>query len=184
MKLSFVKPFIIAGMIGMSGIYAAYAATPSDSSIKEYIALTKIEQNFHNDFQAGFIAVLEAQILETLRAEYDLNPEQTAKIKAIIIKHLTPVSQEISNKPKVKQAVLDNITQVIAKHLTQQEIDALNQFYRTPIGQNIAKKQSLMYQDFMKDFSQLLPNLMNDFDNDKNKDIFEKMGVEIADVLK
>ena len=41
-----------------------------------------------------------------------------------------------------------------------------------------------MYQDFMKDFSQLLPNLMNDFDNDKNKDIFEKMGVEIADVLK
>lgn len=185
MKIINIKALIISSVLGLGCLTNAYANTPSNSSIQEYIKLTKIEQNFTSEFTSGFTSAIETQVFTAIGTEYpNITPTQTTKIKAIIQKHLSPIGQDFAKDPKLRKMIMDNISKAIAKHFNQQEIDALNNFFRTPVGQSVADKQSVMYQDFLQSISPQVASMMAaHMDNDKAALIFEKINLEISQVL-
>ena len=80
------------------------------------------------------------------------------QLKNIFVKYSTVLGQQL-DQPISKQQ-LQNAYQAIAKKTyTQAEVDALNQFYETPMGQRILSKQSQVSSEFVQ---VMMPTLIGD----------------------
>ena len=80
------------------------------------------------------------------------------QFKNIFVKYSTVLGQQL-DQPISKQQ-LQQAYQVIAKKTyTQAEVDALNQFYETPMGQRILSKQSQVSSEFVQ---VMMPTLIGD----------------------
>ncbi|MCK6157241.1 DUF2059 domain-containing protein [Moraxella osloensis] len=80
------------------------------------------------------------------------------QLKNIFVKYSTVLGQQL-DQPISKQQ-LQQAYQVIAKRTyTQAEVDALNQFYETPMGQRILSKQSQVSSEFVQ---VMMPTLIGD----------------------
>jgi hypothetical protein len=80
------------------------------------------------------------------------------QLKNIFVKYSTVLGQQL-DQPISKQQ-LQQAYQVIAKKTyTQAEVDALNQFYETPMGQRILSKQSQVSSEFVQ---VMMPTLIGD----------------------
>ena len=80
------------------------------------------------------------------------------QLKNIFVKYSTLLGQQL-DQPISKQQ-LQQAYQVIAKKTyTQAEVDALNQFYETPMGQRILSKQSQVSSEFVQ---VMMPTLIGD----------------------
>ena len=80
------------------------------------------------------------------------------QFKNIFVKYSTLLGQQL-DQPISKQQ-LQQAYQVIAKKTyTQAEVDALNQFYETPMGQRILSKQSQVSSEFVQ---VMMPTLIGD----------------------
>ena len=80
------------------------------------------------------------------------------QLKNIFVKYSTVLGQQL-DQPISKQQ-LQQAYQAIAKRTyTQAEVDALNQFYETPMGQRILSKQSQVSSEFVQ---VMMPTLIGD----------------------
>ena len=80
------------------------------------------------------------------------------QLKNIFVKYSTVLGQQL-DQPISKQQ-LQQAYQAIAKRTyTQAEVDALNQFYETPMGQSILSKQSQVSSEFVQ---MMMPTLIGD----------------------
>ena len=80
------------------------------------------------------------------------------QLKNIFVKYSTILGQQL-DQPISKQQ-LQQAYQAIAKRTyTQAEVDALNQFYETPMGQRILSKQSQVSSEFVQ---VMMPTLIGD----------------------
>lgn len=80
------------------------------------------------------------------------------QLKNIFVKYSTVLGQQL-DQPIAKQQ-LQQAYQAIAKRTyTQAEVDALNQFYETPMGQRILSKQSQVSSEFVQ---VMMPTLIGD----------------------
>ena len=80
------------------------------------------------------------------------------QLKNIFVKYSTLLGQQL-DQPISKQQ-LQQAYQAIAKRTyTQAEVDALNQFYETPMGQRILSKQSQVSSEFVQ---VMMPTLIGD----------------------
>ena len=80
------------------------------------------------------------------------------QLKNILVKYSNVLGQQL-DQPISKQQ-LQQAYQAIAKRTyTQAEVDALNQFYETPMGQRILSKQSQVSSEFVQ---VMMPTLIGD----------------------
>ena len=80
------------------------------------------------------------------------------QLKNIFVKYSTVLGQQL-DQPISKQQLQQAYQAIAKKTYTQAEVDALNQFYETPIGQRILGKQSQVSSEFVQ---VMMPTLIGD----------------------
>ena len=80
------------------------------------------------------------------------------QLKNIFVKYSTVLGQQL-DQPISKQQLQQAYQAIAKKTYTQAEVDALNQFYETPIGQRILSKQSQVSSEFVQ---VMMPTLIGD----------------------
>mgnify|MGYP000017533631 CR=1 FL=1 len=80
------------------------------------------------------------------------------QFKNIFVKYSTVLGQQL-DQPISKQQLQQAYQAIAKKTYTQAEVDALNQFYETPMGQRILSKQSQVSSEFVQ---VMMPTLIGD----------------------
>ena len=80
------------------------------------------------------------------------------QLKNIFVKYSTILGQQL-DQPISKQQLQQAYQAIAKKTYTQAEVDALNQFYETPMGQRILSKQSQVSSEFVQ---VMMPTLIGD----------------------
>ena len=80
------------------------------------------------------------------------------QLKNIFVKYSTLLGQQL-DQPLSKQQLQQAYQAIAKKTYTQAEVDALNQFYETPMGQRILSKQSQVSSEFVQ---VMMPTLIGD----------------------
>ena len=80
------------------------------------------------------------------------------QLKNIFVKYSTVLGQQL-DQPISKQQLQQAYQAIAKKTYTQAEVDALNQFYETPMGQRILSKQSQVSSEFVQI---MMPTLIGD----------------------
>ena len=80
------------------------------------------------------------------------------QLKNIFVKYSTVLGQQL-DQPIAKQQLQQAYQAIAKKTYTQAEVDALNQFYETPMGQRILSKQSQVSSEFVQ---VMMPTLIGD----------------------
>ena len=80
------------------------------------------------------------------------------QLKNIFVKYSTVLGQQL-DQPISKQQLQQAYQAIAKKTYTQAEVDALNQFYETPMGQRILSKQSQVSSEFVQ---VMMPTLIGD----------------------
>ena len=80
------------------------------------------------------------------------------QLKNIFVKYSTVLGQQL-DQPISKQQLQQTYQAIAKKTYTQAEVDALNQFYETPMGQRILSKQSQVSSEFVQ---VMMPTLIGD----------------------
>lgn len=143
-----IKILAVASVISL-GSLTAYA-TPSDSSVEEYIRLMKLDENFINDTKEGFIGGYMSSATTKLEQNLpDLNDDKKAQVLALFEQEAKVLADEFVSDEALKTQSLAIIKQAVKKHLNQEQIDALNDFYRTPIGQQTVDIQNTMAKNIL-----------------------------------
>lgn len=144
-----IKMLAVAGVIGL-GSLTAYANAPSDRSVEEYIKLMKFDENFINDTKEGFIGGFMSSATVRLAEKFpDLSDDKKAQALALFEQEAKLFADEFASDEALKAQSLAIIKQAVKKNLNQAQIDALNDFYRTPIGQQAVDAQNAMMQDML-----------------------------------
>nr|WP_313062811.1 DUF2059 domain-containing protein [Moraxella sp. CTOTU49097] len=80
------------------------------------------------------------------------------QLKNIFVKYSTVLGQQL-DQPISKQQLQQAYQAIAKKTYTQAEVDSLNQFYETPMGQRILSKQSQVSSEFVQ---VMMPTLIGD----------------------
>lgn len=163
------KQSILAGFLGLIVLTnTSHAQTPSDESLARYEALT----NFRADFEQGFVNSLMVQaksgLLATIKEMYpNATHQQIAAANAAIESMIVEQAKNTLNQhPVIYEIVHRAFMDATRQGYTQAEIDAMNEFYATPIGQSIVKKQSSILtsalNQIVHEATSLLPTLKTD----------------------
>lgn len=144
-----LKAMAMASLIGL-GSLTAYANAPSDHSVEEYIKLMKFDENFIKDTKEGFIGGFMSSATARLEENFpNLSDDKKAQALALFEQEAKLFADEFGSDEALKAQSLAIIKQAVKKHLNQAQIDALNDFYRTPIGQQTVDAQTAMMQDML-----------------------------------
>lgn len=144
------KAMMMAGVLGLSCLTGAYANTPSDRSVEEYIKLVKFDENFINDTKVGFISSFTSALMMDVDKNFpNLSSDKRAQILTLVEQEAKLSAEEFVSDKQLQAQNRVIIKQVISKHFNQAQIDALNDFYRTPIGQQVVDAQSAMIKEMM-----------------------------------
>lgn len=118
----------------------AFAATPSDESLERLFEVQRMESMLDQSFQGlqhtqNFV-LSEPNIQESLR---NIPEEKRPQVVAILKKYAEQSVADI-NTPKVRAQMRKVALEEMKAFYTQEEVNALIDFYSTPIGQSVLDK--------------------------------------------
>jgi len=118
----------------------AFAAPPSDASLERLFEVQRMESMLDQSFQGlqrtqNFV-LSEPDIQESLR---NIPEEKRPQVVAILKKYAEQSVADI-NTPKVRAQMRKVALEEMKAFYTQEEVNALIDFYSTPIGQSILDK--------------------------------------------
>ena len=118
----------------------AFAATPSDESLERLFEVQRMESMLDQSFQGlqrtqNFV-LSEPDIQESLR---NIPEEKRPQVVAILKKYAEQSVADI-NTPKVRAQMRKVALEEMKAFYTQEEVNALIDFYSTPIGQSVLDK--------------------------------------------
>lgn len=140
-----LKSAIIAVAIAASSV-AAYAQKATEQSVKELIEVAQVRQQMETMF--GFMEQqMSGQFSKKLRAGLasDATEDQLEEIKQVEKKLMQVMREEMSWERM--QPIYIKIYQ---NNFSQEEVDGLVAFYRTPVGQSALKKMPQVMQSAMQ----------------------------------
>ncbi|MDO4441415.1 MAG: DUF2059 domain-containing protein [Moraxella sp.] len=121
----------------------AIAQTPSDTSLTKLSQITHSEQTLKDSMKLGFISSFTQSALQS----FDYLPDhKKSQIEVLLNETGEAIWQDVHTDELSKQ-LHQLYLQSAKKHHTQQEVDAMIEFYQTPIGQNIITKQINMMNE-------------------------------------
>ena len=133
------------------------STTPSDASLIQLAKLSNFEKEFQNGVRQGFLSSFSASVMQD-KAFQKLTPEQQNRVQKILEDFSEKILADI-NTPELSQQALDGYVKTAKKYFTQDEVNALSQFYSTPIGQSIVKKQPVFMTEYA---NELVTDIMQD----------------------
>lgn len=143
LKSKFIKALSLTGAILFA--QTTWATPPSDELVKKYIRVMKTSESVNQEMKNLFKQNIKTNLTVSILAEYpDLTIEQQEKLERTIDKFAQSstnifFSNEIILAEMNKQPIDD-----IKRVYTTEELQALIQFYETPLGQKIIEKQGLI----------------------------------------
>ena len=134
-------------------------AQPTDASLDKLIKVLHIDKMIDEMLaQRQQAATMMKGLPQELPTDENAGIFSRHAQKHIFVKYSTVLGQQL-DQPIAKQQ-LQQAYQAIAKRTyTQAEVDALNQFYETPMGQRILSKQSQVSSEFVQ---VMMPTLIGD----------------------
>jgi uncharacterized protein len=121
---------------------ALHAAVPSEASINELLTVTKIEKMVDN--MLPMMDQTMRQSMAAMTKGRPLNPEQQRSLDALMPKMMQIVRDELS-----WQRMRPLYVQVYQESFTQEEIDGLIAFYKSPAGVAFVNKMPVVMQKSM-----------------------------------
>lgn len=121
----------------------AIAQTPSDTSLTKLSQITHSEQILKDSAKLGFIGSFTHSILPSFSY---LPDHKKSQVEALLNESAEAIWRDVDTDELFKQ-LHQLYLQSAKKHHTQQEVDAMIEFYQTPIGQNITTKQINMMNE-------------------------------------
>lgn len=140
----------------------AQAAAPSQQSLQQLAKLSHIDQMFSETLKNGGVdkQALQNMIRNGLarsgKGFTDLSQEKRDHIVQLVEQFQQKMIDSI-NTPETRQKVVDTFMQIAGKSYSQEEVKAMIDFYQTPTGQSILKKQPQVARAVL---SQLMPIFM------------------------
>ena len=132
---------------------SAPAAPPSDQSINQLLQLTKVDKQMDSVF-TQMDGMMKASLQQATKGK-PLNADEQAVLDRQQAKMTGIMKEELSwNKMK------DRYVQVYRETFSQEEIDGLIAFYRTPVGQSFVSKQPELMKRTMTILQQRMTPMM------------------------
>ena len=135
---------------------------PTDASLDKLIKVLHIDKMIDEMLaqrqQAASIMKGLPQELPTDENAGIFSRHAQKQLKNIFVKYSTVLGQQL-DQPISKQQLQQAYQAIAKKTYTQAEVDALNQFYETPMGQRILSKQSQVSSEFVQ---VMMPTLIGD----------------------
>jgi hypothetical protein len=158
MKLKLIKNILVCCAAWLA--LGVSAQPPSDASLEELLKITRAESML-DDTKAG-----AEQIMRLMRT--------AARYESATRKKLTPVQQDMLNQYAVKAAALigeeinwskmkPQMLQLYRDTYTQEEMDGMLAFYRSPVGQSMIEKMPGIAKKSMEISQNQLRELMPKF---------------------
>ena len=137
-------------------------AQPTDASLDKLIKVLHIDKMIDEMLaqrqQAANMMKGLPQELPTDENAGIFSRHAQKQLKNIFVKYSTVLGQQL-DQPISKQQLQQAYQAIAKKTYTQAEVDALNQFYETPMGQRILSKQSQVSSEFVQ---VMMPTLIGD----------------------
>lgn len=137
-------------------------AQPTDASLDKLIKVLHIDKMIDEMIaqrqQAATMMKGLTQELPTDENAGIFSRHAQKQLKNIFVKYSTILGQQL-DQPISKQQLQQAYQAIAKKTYTQAEVDALNQFYETPMGQRILSKQSQVSSEFVQ---VMMPTLIGD----------------------
>lgn len=132
---------------------SAFASQPSDASLNQLMAITDMKQMINGMF-AQFDGMMNGFIRESLNGQQVTEPQQIAinNMKTKMVALLKNEYKWEILKPKFIQIYKDS--------LTQDEVNGMIEFYKTPSGQAVIKKMPVVMQQSMMVSQSMIHSLM------------------------
>lgn len=144
----------------------AFAAGPSTESVEQLLAVTKSEQVL-GAARASMDNNLQSLISKAIQGR-QLNPKGKKAIDDFVKEYNATVSNELSWS-KLKP----NYVKVYAETFTQDEINGMLAFYKTPAGQAMIQKMPVVMQKTMVMTQQQVQPMMQKIQTSLNKALHE-----------
>lgn len=164
------NPVNIIGSEQQPTLVNNWQTQPSEASLEKLIKVLHIDRMIHDLLaqrqQAATVLKGLPNALPTDNNAGIFSRHAQKQIKNIFIKYGAIVGQQL-DQPKSEQELLQAYKNIAKKTYTQDEVNALNQFYDTPMGQSILSKQSQVSMEFIQ---MIMPSMIGDTDK-LDKDI-------------
>ena len=127
----------------------AWAEPASAESVQKMMRVMKMESEFDNSI-SSMLQMMRDQMVNSIPKHANISTEQRAQIEAVMRNAWQKYQARLTSNPKLRASVFARFQQLVQKHYTQQEVDALIGFYDSPLGQSILDKQGVMLGEFMQ----------------------------------
>ncbi|ULJ62333.1 DUF2059 domain-containing protein [Wielerella bovis] len=155
---------------------SVWAAPPSDASLQKLVTILRVEEQFDQQIKQEQ-ELIEKQIINSWKEHplVQLSPDKEKQLIALIQRTLQETAKIGTDKNSL-QIYIDTWIQVAKKHYTQEEVDAMIQFYTSPVGQSIMKKSDLISEEYME--------IMKPIMQEQSNQIFQYMQQEMVQEMK
>ena len=129
--------YIITFFLMAAGTLVTQAATPSDSSVNELMNVMQVETLLNQTLKQmndGLGKGMEQGVEKSLQGK-ELNTEQKAALEKFRTKFARTLKEELS-----MAEVKDIYLQAYKEIFTQEEVDAMTVFYKSPAGRAVTEK--------------------------------------------
>jgi hypothetical protein len=145
--------YILAIFIFSSAVAFAADTVPSEASIREILAVTDAKQVV--DATLIHIDGLTQKAMQEATKGHSLTSEQ----QQLIEKNRAQI-QSIMKEELAWDKLEPLYIQVYQKSLTQEEVNGMLAFYKTPVGQSVIKKLPLVVQNSMVEMQKRMAPMM------------------------
>jgi uncharacterized protein len=144
---------ILLALAVLGSAALSFGAPPSDASIKELLTLSEASKLL--DSVKGQINGMSQNMMNKILHGQPVTPAQSAAFNKYFEKCNAVMTQELS------WSTLEPIyTRIYRDTFTQEEIDGIIAFYKTPAGQALVKKMPVLMQKVMAEMPTVMGPIM------------------------
>ena len=133
----------------------AAAQTPSDESLNRLIELQNLPAQLRTAVPAA-TDFANQEIARRINDNTRLNPEQRAALQRASEQYVSGMNREVFQSEELLNQMRKISRDAMRQTYTQEEVDAMIAFYRTPAGQSVLNKQGDLTKTMMPPMMRLI----------------------------
>ena len=156
----------------------AWAEPASAESVQKMMRVMKMESEFDNSI-SSMLQMMRDQMVNSIPKHANISTEQRVQIETVMRNAWQKYQERLTSDAELRASVIARFQQLVQKHYTQQEVDALIGFYDSPLGQSILDKQGMM----IGEFTQSVPAILDTRIQSMAREIRREMEAEIHRIV-
>lgn len=138
---------LLVGTLAVSSV--SMAAVPSDAQLEKLAKVSGVQEVMDSSFVQGFSAPIRAT-LATHPNYAKLSAKDKQRLDDAVDTFANKMMAEFKN-PKMQMDMLDAFKRANKKYYSDKEVQAMIDFYSTPVGKSIVAKQAPATNEFMQE---------------------------------